>query len=135
MELSRQSGLRRSCLHARWIPRLQNEEAHALTSSSFEHFDAAKRIPLKLVDLKFRVLHEWLRTARSTSSSSKLKQAEREKRRQKMSATAAKKLLTLRDTRRGQTRGCGREARSEMKRQSARQTCRCGLTDMENVSR
>ena len=58
MELSCQLGLRRACLHARWIPRLQNEEADALTNGEFGHFDPAKRIPVNLDDLGFHVLNE-----------------------------------------------------------------------------
>ena len=37
MELACQLGLRRACMHARWIPRLQNEEADALTNGDFRH--------------------------------------------------------------------------------------------------
>ena len=58
MELSCQLGLRRSCLHARWIPRLQNEEADALTNGEFDHFTEANRIPVDLNRLDFRVLHD-----------------------------------------------------------------------------
>ena len=44
MELACQLGLRRACMHARWIPRLQNEEADALTNGDFRHFDPKRRI-------------------------------------------------------------------------------------------
>ena len=59
MELSCQLSLRRSCLHARWIPRLQNEEADALTNGDFRHFDVALRVPVPLEDLDFRVMNEF----------------------------------------------------------------------------
>ena len=57
MELSCQLSLRRSCLHARWIPRLQNEEADALTNGDYHHFDPALRVPVELEDLDFRVMN------------------------------------------------------------------------------
>ena len=61
MELSCQLGLRRACLQARWIPRLQNEEADALTNGDYRHFDEALRIPVDLEKLQFRVLNELFR--------------------------------------------------------------------------
>ena len=51
MKLSCQLSPRRSCLHARWVPRLQNQEADALTHGDFRHFDGALRIPLRLENL------------------------------------------------------------------------------------
>ena len=50
--------LRRLVLRAKWLPRLQNEEADALTNLDFRHFDPAKRIPVEIDSLKFGVLHE-----------------------------------------------------------------------------
>ena len=58
MELACQLGRRRAALHARWIPRLQNEEADALTNEEFHHFDAKLRIPVNLGDLGFVVMDE-----------------------------------------------------------------------------
>ena len=43
MELAVQVGLRKATIRANWIPRLQNEEADALTNSEFHHFDRAKK--------------------------------------------------------------------------------------------
>ena len=43
MELAHQMRRRRLVLRARWLPRLENEEADALTNLDFRHFDAAKR--------------------------------------------------------------------------------------------
>ena len=60
MELACQLGRRRAALHARWIPRLQNEEADALTNEEFHHFDAKLRIPVNLGDLGFVVMDELL---------------------------------------------------------------------------
>ena len=58
MELSCQLGRRRAALHARWLPRLQKEEADALTNEEFLHFDMALRIPVKLENLGFVVLND-----------------------------------------------------------------------------
>jgi hypothetical protein len=58
MELAHQMRLRRLVLRAKWLPRLQNEEADALTNLDFRHFDPAKRIPVEIDSLKFGVLHE-----------------------------------------------------------------------------
>ena len=58
MELACQLSLRRACLHARWIPRRENEEADALTNEDFRHFDPALRIKVDLDKLKFTVMNE-----------------------------------------------------------------------------
>ena len=58
MELAHQMRLRRLVLRAKWLPRLQNEEADALTNLDFRHFDPKKRIPVEIDDLKFGVLNE-----------------------------------------------------------------------------
>ena len=50
MELAHQMMRRRLVLRARWLPRLQNEEADALTNVDYRHFSADKRIP---VDVSF----------------------------------------------------------------------------------
>ena len=57
MELSSQLHIRRACLHARWIPRLQNEEADALTNGEYDHFDEKLRIPVDLETLEFKVMN------------------------------------------------------------------------------
>ena len=58
MELSCQLSLRRAAMRANWIPRLQNEEADALTNSDFRHFDAAKRVQVDLEELPFKILND-----------------------------------------------------------------------------
>ena len=58
MELAHQMRLRRLILRAKWLPRLQNEEADALTNLDFRHFDKNKRIHVDLQKLKFGVLNE-----------------------------------------------------------------------------
>ena len=45
-------------MRAQRIPRLENEEADALTNSDFHHFGPKHRIPVKFEDLKFMVLNE-----------------------------------------------------------------------------
>ena len=58
MELAHQCRVRRVALRAAWLPRLQNEEADALTNLDFRHFDAARRIQVDLGKLKFGILHD-----------------------------------------------------------------------------
>ena len=58
MELSCQLGMRGASMRARWIPRLQNEEADALTNGDYRHFDAKLRIPVDLGALPFKVLND-----------------------------------------------------------------------------
>ena len=58
MEVACQLGLRNATLRANWLPRLQNEEADALTNSDFRHFSVARRIPVKLDELRFLVLND-----------------------------------------------------------------------------
>ena len=48
-------------LRAHWLPRLENEEADALTNFEFRHFDPKKRIEVQLADLKFAVLDDLFR--------------------------------------------------------------------------
>ena len=43
-------------LRARWLPRLQNEEADALTNADYRHFSKAKRIHVDIDRLGFRLL-------------------------------------------------------------------------------
>ena len=62
MELSHQLHQRRAVLRADWIPRLQNEEADALTNMDFRHFCPDKRISVSLADLRFGVLNDLLST-------------------------------------------------------------------------
>ena len=58
MELAHQMRRRRLVLRARWLPRLQNDEADQLTNMDFRHFDPKKRIPASLERLGFQVLPE-----------------------------------------------------------------------------
>ena len=56
MELAHQMRRRRLVLRARWLPRLENEEADALTNLDFRHFKTENRVPVDLDKLGFRVL-------------------------------------------------------------------------------
>ena len=59
MEVACQASRRRASLRARWIPRLENEEADALTNGDFHHFRTESRIPVELEKLDFMVLNEF----------------------------------------------------------------------------
>ena len=50
--------VRNAVLRANWLPRLQNEEADALTNSEFRHFDSSKRIHVDLDSLDFKILNK-----------------------------------------------------------------------------
>ena len=56
MQLAHEMRKRRMLLRARWVPRLQNQEADDLTNDEFRHFDLAKRIPVDLKDLGFQIM-------------------------------------------------------------------------------
>ena len=58
MELAAQLGRRAATLRADWIPRLQNEEADALTNWDFRHFDLKRRIDVDLGALKFNIMDD-----------------------------------------------------------------------------
>ena len=95
MELSCQLGLRRVCLRARRIPRLQNEEADALTNGDFQHFDPKHRIPVSLDQLQFRVLNELFEEGETYIAELEyLKKAEKEKRLRKVTDDAARSTFT-----------------------------------------
>ena len=58
MELAHQMKLRRMLLRARWLPRLQNQEADDITNDEFRHFNPKRRIPVRLEDLEFTVMNK-----------------------------------------------------------------------------
>ena len=65
IELSYQLARRRMALRAEWVPRLQNEEADALTNGEYHAFDPDRRVEVRLEDLNFGVLNELLATGES----------------------------------------------------------------------
>ena len=60
MELAHQLKKRQAVLRARWLPRLQNEEADSLTNGDFRHFDPRLRVHAELKDLNFEILDSFL---------------------------------------------------------------------------
>ena len=62
MELAHQMRKRNAVLRASWLPRLQNEEADALTNADFRHFSPGLRVAVTLQDLKFGILDEFMST-------------------------------------------------------------------------
>ena len=62
-------------MRANWVPRLQNEEADALTNSDFRHFSPETRIEVDLEKLEFGVLDRLLEVGEAFH-------AEREERRE-----------------------------------------------------
>ena len=56
MQLAHEMRTRRLLLRARWLPRLQNQEADDLTNDEFHHFRAEKRIPVDLNNLGFDLM-------------------------------------------------------------------------------
>ena len=61
-ELAAQLRSRGAIMRAEWVPRLQNEEADALTNADYRHFNPELRVPVKLETLRFEVLDQLLET-------------------------------------------------------------------------
>ena len=100
MELSCQLGLRRAALRANWIPRLQNEEADALTNGDFRHFAADKRIDVDLSSLPFLLMNDLFEEGEAyLAELEALKVQDRERRvlAKESAAGKRKKGQTLRD--------------------------------------
>ena len=90
MELASQASRKKASLRARWIPRLQNEEADALTNSEFHHFDLAKRIEVDLSKLEFIVMDKLFAVGEEyVQELAALKEGEKQK--DKIAGTPAKK--------------------------------------------
>ena len=58
MQLAHQIRRRRLVLRARWLPRLQNQEADDLTNFEIRHFDPKRRIQVDLDKLGLDLMHE-----------------------------------------------------------------------------
>ena len=58
MKLAAQFHLRGIALRAKWLPRLQNEEADAVSNFDFSWFDAGKRIEVDFSSLNFCLLND-----------------------------------------------------------------------------
>ena len=84
MELAHQMRRRRLVLRAKWLPRLENEEADALTNLDFRHFNAENRIEVALDTIGFKVLpmlfgvgEEYLKELEGAKEKEKAKEAAR----------------------------------------------------------
>ena len=101
MELAHQSRVRRLVLRAHWLPRLENEEADALTNFEFRHFDPKRRIEVQLSDLKFAVLDELFREGEAyVEELEKIKAQQREAKLREQPVAKRRKTAgsTLRDS-------------------------------------
>ena len=58
IEVAEQLAAENVGLALRWVPRLQNEEADALTNGRFEDFSPERRIVARVEDMKFIALNE-----------------------------------------------------------------------------
>ena len=80
MELACQASRKKASLRARWIPRLQNEEADALTNSEFHHFRPENRIEVNLEELGFLVMPSLFETGEAYMKElAELKEGEKRK--------------------------------------------------------
>ena len=61
MELAHQMRRRNLVLRAHWLPRLENEEADALTNLDFQHFTMNKRVDVDIEKLGFAVMDKLFR--------------------------------------------------------------------------
>ena len=91
IELSCQLAARRMALRADWVPRLQNEEADALTNSDFRHFSPAQRVGVDLAKVEFLVLDRLL-----ASGEEYFEQVEAAKEREKLRKLDAPSAATKR---------------------------------------
>ena len=66
-------------LDLQWVPREQNVQADALTNEIFEEFDEARRIPVNLEELDFKVLPKLMELAASLDEEVVLKRTSKEK--------------------------------------------------------
>jgi hypothetical protein len=98
MELAHQMRTRRLVLRAHWLPRLENEEADALTNFDFRHFDPARRIEVKLEELEFAVLNELFAAGEEYVKALEDAKSKEKERRAKLEATqgSAKQLKKAR---------------------------------------
>ena len=90
MQLAHEMRRRRLLLRARWLPRLQNQEADDLTNDEFHHFDPRMRIPVDLGNLGFELMDslfasgdEYVAELDKVRSAMKLRAADKESRRRK----------------------------------------------------
>lgn len=97
--------MRRMLLRARWLPRLQNQEADDLTNDEFRHFDPRKRIKVELSELKFRIMDSlfavgdsYMAELEQARAAEKRKVASRRSSGRKVGALSGKRVKGLRET-------------------------------------
>ena len=78
MELAHQMRKRNIVLRADWLPRLENEEADALTNFDFRHFDLANRIDVELERLEFGVMDSLFRVGGGLHCQARAREAQEE---------------------------------------------------------
>ena len=61
IELAEQLATENVGLSLRWVPRLQNSEADALTNEVFHEFDMSRRIAVEVESLQFLVMNDLMR--------------------------------------------------------------------------
>ena len=91
MELAHQMRVRRLVLRAHWLPRLENEEADALTNFDYRHFKAENRVAVTLESLKFSVLDELFAEGEKYIATIEAEKAKHRKRAQASGEAAGKK--------------------------------------------
>ena len=99
MELAHQMRVRRLVLRAHWLPRLENEEADALTNEDFRHFKAEHRVQVDLNKMGFAVLDSLFKVGEDYMAA--LESAKTEAKKQSARAEEKKATKKLR----GQLRG------------------------------
>ena len=92
-------------LRARWLPRLQNQEADDLTNFELRHFDPKKRIHIEFANLGLDLMHALFEEGDAyTAELEKVRLAEKSKVDAKralggsLTTSKGKKLKSLRET-------------------------------------
>ena len=105
MELAHQMKLRRMVLRARWLPRLQNQEADDLTNFELRHFDPKKRIQVDIANLGLELMHslfkvgdDYLADLERARAAEKLKVVAKRASGGRLAGKKSKKSKGLRDT-------------------------------------
>ena len=104
MELAHQMKKRRMVLRARWLPRLQNQEADDLTNMELRHFDPKKRIQVDIANLGLDLMHalfevgdEYLADLEKIRAAEKLKVDAKRQSGGRLAGRKSKKEQSLRD--------------------------------------
>ena len=105
MELAHQMKKRRVVLRARWLPRLQNQEADDLTNFELRHFDPKKRIQVDINELGLDLMHSlfevgdsYMADLEKLKAEDKLKVEAKRAKGGRLAGPKGKKLKSLRET-------------------------------------